>query len=138
MMTMVAVMMMMSKIHLAPLLAVVPLPRWQVDLHWLRGDLLGISLAGAGNPGILFCLEPFQQHFENGCDGYLCLPIIEEFEKCQTGKRDPGCFRFHLWSFRLLSVLLVPLQVLVISLVVFGAKARLGCDVLQHLKEDFA
>ena len=139
MMTMMAVMMIrMSKIHLAPLLAVVPLPTWQVGLHWLRGGLLGISLAGAGNPGILFCLEPFQQHFENGCDGYLCLPIIEEFEKCQTGKRDPGCFRFHLWSFRLLSVLLVPLHVLVISLVVFGAKARLGCDVLQHLKEDFA
>ena len=51
---------MMSKIHLAPLLAVVPLPRWQVGLGWLRRrDLLGISQAVAGNPGILFCLEPF-------------------------------------------------------------------------------
>ena len=50
---------MMSKIHLAPLLVVVPLPTWQVGLGWLRRGLLGISLAGAGNPGILFCLEPF-------------------------------------------------------------------------------
>ena len=59
MMTMVAVVM-MSKIHLAPLLVVVPLPTWQVGLGWLRRrGLLGISLAGAGNPGILFCLEPF-------------------------------------------------------------------------------
>ena len=138
MMTMVAVMMMMSKIHLAPLLAVVPLPMWQVGLGWLMRGLLGISPVGADNPGIFSCLEPFQQYFKSSRDEYLCLPIIEEFEKCQTGKRDPGCFRFHLWSFRLLSVLLVPLHVLVISLVVFGAKARLGCDVLQHLKENFA
>ena len=55
---MVAVMM-MSKIHLAPLLAVVPLPMWQAGLGWLRRGLLGISLAGAGNPGIFSCLEPF-------------------------------------------------------------------------------
>ena len=56
---MVAVMM-MSKIHLAPLLVVVPLPTWQVGLGWLRGrGLLGISLAGAGNPGIFFVLNLF-------------------------------------------------------------------------------
>ena len=53
MMTMVAVMM-MSKIHLAPLLVVVPLPTWQVGLCWLRRGLLGISLAGADSPGIFF------------------------------------------------------------------------------------
>ena len=76
MMTKVAVVM-MSKIHLEPLLVVVPLPTWQVGLGWLRGGLLGISLAGAGNPGIFSCLEPFLQHIENICDGYLCLPIIE-------------------------------------------------------------
>ena len=52
MMTMVAVKL-MSKIHLAPLLVVVPLPTWQVGWRWLRRHLLGISLAGAGNPGIL-------------------------------------------------------------------------------------
>ena len=54
MMTMAAVMM-MSKIHLAPLLVVEPLPTWQVGLGWLRRrGLLGISLAGADSPGIFF------------------------------------------------------------------------------------